>query len=251
MIEDPEGAILALFVAFCRIGGCFMVLPGFSSYRVPLQFRLFLAIAVSMALLPLLWETIYPRVQGGNRAYILLVGTELLIGVTLGLIARYITLALQFAGTAISMSVGFNAAPGGGLLENEQEGHITALITFTALFMLFLANFHHMVILALVRSYAFIPLGAGYDPQMALTTLTDTLSGSFLLVLRLASPFIVYGLMFNLSIGMVNKLAPQIPVYFISIPIIMFGGLVLFYLGANTFFTQFVDGFEPLFLGLR
>ena len=250
MIEDPEGTILALFAAFCRIGGCIMVMPGFSSVRVPVQIRLFIAVAVSMALLPVLWDTIYPRVRGGGSVYILLVGAELMIGVTLGLIARYIVLALQFAGTGISMAIGFNASPGGGIIENEPEGHITALITFTALFVLFASDFHHMVIAALVRSYSFMPLGAGFDPRMALMTLTDTLAGAFMLVLRLASPFLIYGLIFNLSIGMVNKLAPQIPVYFISIPFILLGGLVLFYFGSTNMFTQFQAGFEPLFMGL-
>jgi flagellar biosynthetic protein FliR len=67
---------------------------------------------------------------------------------------------------------------------------------------------------------------------------------------RLASPFLAYGLIFNLAIGMVNKLAPQIPVYFISIPFILTGGLILLYFGSNTFFTLFIDGFETLFMGL-
>tara|TARA_R110002020_G_scaffold5841_13_gene24089 strand:+ start:12207 stop:12962 length:756 start_codon:yes stop_codon:yes gene_type:complete len=250
VIEDPQGTILALFAAFCRIGACIMVLPGFSSFRVPVQIRLLLAVAVSMALLPVMWDTIYPRVQGGGSGYILLIGAEMLIGVTMGLIARYIVLALQFAGTGISMAIGFNSAPGGGIIENEPEGHVTSLITFTALFVLFLSDFHHLVIAALVRSYTFMPLGSGFDPQMALMTLTDTLAGAFLLVLRLASPFLAYGLIFNLSIGMVNKLSPQIPVYFISIPFILFGGLVLFYFGSRSFFTLFVAGFEPLYLGL-
>lgn len=249
MIEDPEGTILALFVAFCRIGGCIMVLPGFSSFRVPLQIRLFIALAVSMALLPVLWEPLYANVRTGQRIYIALVGVELLIGITFGLIARYIVLALQFAGTGISMAIGFNAAPGGSLLEAEQEGHLTSLISFTALLVLFMTDFHHLVIAALVRSYDYMPLGSGFDPKMALRTLTDTLAGSFMLVLRLASPFLVYGLLFNLSIGMVNKLAPQIPVYFISIPFILCGGLILLFFGINTFLTLFADGFETLFMG--
>ncbi|MCY0093538.1 flagellar biosynthetic protein FliR [Hoeflea ulvae] len=250
MIEDPEGTVLALFATFCRIGGCFMVLPGFASFRVPMQFRLLLAAAISMALLPILWDTVYPRVQGGDSVYILLVGAELLIGVTLGLIARYIVLALQFAGTAISMAIGFNAAPANGILENEPEGHVTAVITVTALMVLFLGDFHHLVITSLVRSYSFMPMDSGFEARMALMTLTDTLNGAFMLVLRLASPFLVYGLIFNLSIGMVNKLAPQIPVYFISIPFILFGGLVLFFFGSTTFFSLFLAGFEPLFTGL-
>lgn len=250
MIEDPEGTVLALFLAFCRIGGCFMVMPGFSSFRVPLQIRLFVAVAVSMALLPILWDTIYPHVKGGGGVYIILVGAEMLIGVTLGLIARYIVVALQYSGTAISMAIGFNSSPSGGVIENEPEGPLTSMITFTALFILFLTDFHHVVIASLVRSYGFMPMTAGFEPRLALMTLTDTLAGAFMLVLRLASPFLVYGLIFNLSIGMVNKLAPQIPVYFISIPFILTGGLILFYFAANTFFSLFADGFESLFMGI-
>lgn len=250
MIGDPEGTVLALFAAFCRIGSCIMVLPGFSSFRVPVQIRLLLAVAVSMALLPVMWDSIYPEVQGGGSLYIYLVGTEMLIGVTMGLIARYIVLALQFAGTGMSMAIGFNALPGSGLVENEAEGSITALISFTALFVLFLSDFHHLVIASLVRSYSFMPLGTDFDPRMALMTLTDTLAGAFMLALRLASPFLVYGLIFNLSIGMVNKLSPQIPVYFISIPFILFGGLILFYFGSRSFFTLFIAGFDPLYLGM-
>ena len=56
MIEDPQGTVLAVFAAFCRVGGCIMVLPGFSSFRVPVQVRLFLALGLSMALTPLLWD---------------------------------------------------------------------------------------------------------------------------------------------------------------------------------------------------
>jgi len=250
VIEDPEGTVLALFLAFCRIGGCFMVLPGFSSFRVPVQIRLFLAVAVSMALLPILWDTIYPYVRESQRVYILLVGAEMLIGVTMGLVARYIVVALQFAGTAISMAIGFNSAPGSGIVEMEPEGQLTALLSFTALFILFLTDFHHMIIASLVSSYGFMPMNEGFDPRLVLMTLTDTLAGAFMLVLRLASPFLAYGLIFNLAIGMVNKLAPQIPVYFISIPFILTGGLILLYFGSNTFFTLFIDGFETLFMGL-
>lgn len=247
MIEDPQGTVLALFLAFCRIGGCFMVLPGFSSFRVPLQIRLFLAVAVSMALLPALWDTIYPNVQGGSVTYILLVGAELFIGVTLGLVARFIVVSLQYAGTVMSMAIGFNSSPSSGVIENEPEGPLTAMITFTALAILFLTDFHHMIIASLVRSYGFMPMATGFEPRLALMTLTDTLANAFMLVLRLASPFMVYGLIFNLSIGMVNKLAPQIPVYFISIPFILAGGLILFYFGSQTFFTLFTDGFADLF----
>src|SRR5690606_33601945 len=108
MITDPEGTVLAMFVAFCRIGACFMVLPGFSSARIPVLFRLLMAAAISMAILPMLWDTIYPKVSGSDYAYIYLIIGELLVGTMYGIIPRFYVLGLQFAGSAISMSIGFN-----------------------------------------------------------------------------------------------------------------------------------------------
>lgn len=249
MITDPEGTILALFATFCRIGGCFMVLPGISTARVSLRIRLFLSIAISIAIIPLMWDQIYAATRVGNSAYVVLIASETFIGVTLGLIARYIMLGLQFSGAALSASIGFNAAPSGAILQNEPQGAITNLITVSAIVLLFISDFHHLVIQTIVNSYDFMPIGTGFEVRMALVTLTDTLGETFLLMLRLASPFIVYGLIFNLAIGMVNKLAPQIPIYFISIPFILAGGLLLIYFGITNYLTLFLDGFIQIFQG--
>ena len=46
-----------------------------------------------------------------------------------------------------------------------------------------------------------------------------------MVVIRLGSPFIAYAILVNLAIGFVNKLTPQIPVYFISLPFVIAGGL--------------------------
>ena len=46
--------VMLTFLLFCRIGGCLMFMPGFSSSRVPVQARLFLAVATTLALAPLL-----------------------------------------------------------------------------------------------------------------------------------------------------------------------------------------------------
>ena len=47
-------SVLATFVLFCRIGTCLMLMPGFSSARVAGRIRLFLAIAITLVLAPLL-----------------------------------------------------------------------------------------------------------------------------------------------------------------------------------------------------
>ncbi len=249
MIPDPEGLILAAFAAFCRIGGCFLVLPGFSSARVPQMVRLLIAIAVSFAILPLMWNDIYPKSRLAGSAYVSMIFIEVAIGVVLGLITRYYILGLQFAGTVISMMIGFNAPPAGDVLEDSAESQITNLLGFAALLVLFMLDFHHQVIVAIVDTYKVMPPGAGFDPQKALVTLTDTLSATFMVMLRLSSPFIIYSLLFNVAIGFINKLAPQMPIYFISTPYLLAGGLFLMFLGIAAMLSLFGDAFRTIFTG--
>ena len=51
-------AALGAFVLFCRIGGCLMLAPGFSNTQIPTQVRLFVALAVTLTLTPLLLERV-------------------------------------------------------------------------------------------------------------------------------------------------------------------------------------------------
>ena len=249
MITDPQGTVLALFAAFCRVGGCFMLLPGFSSARISLQIRLFLAVAVSMGVLPIMWDVIYPRASGDLDGYLKLIVFETLTGAVIGLIARYYVLGLQFAGTVLTMMMGFNAPPTPDVIEDTAENQLTNLLSFAGLMVLFILDFHHVVLRALVDSYNVMPLGAGFNPQSALITLTDTLAQTFMIMLRLASPFILYGLIFNIAIGLINKLAPQIPIYFVSLPFIIMGGMVLLYFGISSMLEIFTAGFLPVFRG--
>jgi flagellar biosynthetic protein FliR len=249
MMTDPEGTVLALFATFCRIGACFMALPGFASARIPNQIRLFLAIGVSVALMPMLWDEVYPKVSGPQTTYILLVGTELAIGTTIGLIARFYVLGLQFTGTVVAMMIGFNAPPMPDILEDTGESQLTNMLSFAGLLVLYMLDFHHIVIKALLQSYTIMPAGGIFAAQKALVTLTDTLSATFLVMLRLSSPFILFGLLFNVAIGFINKIAPQIPVYFISAPYLLMGGLLLFYYGVAAMLHLFGQSFLPIFGG--
>ncbi len=249
MITDPQGTILALFLCFCRIGGCVMVLPGFSSARVPQQIRVLLAVALSMAVLPVLWDTIYPKASVAGPQYVMLIATESLIGVMYGMMARLYTLGLQFAGTIIAMMIGLTSPGGADPVEDGSETAISGVITFCGLMILFIMDFHHYIFRALIDSYTLIPFGGHIEMQATLISFTDTLQATTYIMLRLASPFLIYGLMFQVSIGFINKLAPQIPVYFISTPYLLMGGLFMLYLSLAAMISQFSDAFLSVYNG--
>ncbi|MET3853523.1 MULTISPECIES: flagellar biosynthetic protein FliR [unclassified Rhizobium] len=250
MITDPQGTILALFLIFCRVGGCVLAMPGFSSARVPEILRVFVAAGLSLALLPMMWDTVYPSVSGTSATYIGLIFTESLIGVMYGLLARVYTMGFQFAATIIAMMVGYTSPAGNDVVEDSQETSLSGFITFAGIMVLFLMDFHHIVFKALVDSYTTMPFGGPGDMRANLISLTDTLVSTTYIMLRLSSPFLIYSMMFNVSIGFINKLAPQIPVYFISTPYLLLGGLFLFYFSVAALISQFAQSFPTVFIGL-
>lgn len=248
MNAQAEGLVLTAFLAFCRVGACFLLMPGLSSVRVPVQVRLFVAVAATAALLIPTWDQIAPYAVRDPALLGPRIASELTIGGLIGLLTRLYVLALSFIASAIGMMIGFNGIGGMAIEEAEVQGPLASLITFTALMLLFVFNFHHEVVKALVESYRVAPVAVMFDVRVALVNVTDTLGEAFMVMVRLGSPFIAYGLLVNLTIGFVNKLTPQIPVYFISLPFVVAGGLILLYFALPMFLSLVIDGFLPVTL---
>jgi flagellar biosynthetic protein FliR len=243
-----QGVVIAAFLAFCRIGACFMLMPGLSSARVPAQVRLFVAIAATGGLLAFLWDKIFPFVDPRPQILVPMIISELLVGGLIGAMTRLYMEGLRFMGSAIAMLIGYGGSGGPAIEEPEPQAALAAIISFSALLMLFVFDFDHEIIRALVASYTVAPVNVFFNPQAALVDISDTVSDTFFLVIRLGSPFVAYAILVNLTIGFVNKLTPQIPIYFISQPFVIAGGMLIFYFAVGTMLSLFVDGFVDLTL---
>ncbi len=244
-----SNVVIAAFLAFCRIGGCFMLMPGLSSVRVPMQIRLYVAISATAGLLVHLTDQIFPFVSTSPGILVPMIVSEVLVGALIGIMARLYILALQFIGSAIAMLIGFSGVAGPNIEDGEPQAALASIISLSALLLLFVFDFHHEIIRALVNSYRVAPVDMLFNPQGALIDVADTVSEAFFVVLRLGSPFVAYSLLVNLTIGFVNKLVPQIPVYFISLPFVIAGGLILIYFGIGTMLSLFADGFVDITIG--
>lgn len=245
MTQITPGMVLLTFLVFCRIGGCLMLMPGFGSPRIPMQMRLFLAVAVTLALAPLL----IPVVEGDlSKAtvptVVQLIGSETLIGAMIGVMARLFFLALQFMGSAAAMLVGFSGMADQGIEEGEPAPAMATLLTLTATVLLFVTGLHIEVMRALVASYSVLTVTDLYNPQFGLSKIADAASDSFMLIAQLLAPFLAYSLIINFLFGIMNKLTPVIPVYFISAPFVMAGGLLLLYFTFSEALTLFMTGFQ-------
>lgn len=240
----PPETILVVFVLFCRIGGCLMLMPGFSSSRVPVQVRLFIAVSVTLALTPLLLPTVNSAVPNLEPITVMrLIVSETLIGGLIGLIGRLFYMALQFMASAAAQLAGFNPVGGVPLEDTESLPPLATFITLTATVLLFVTDQHWEVLRALLASYSVLPVSEPMAADLGLARLADAFSSTFILALQISSPFIVYALIINLMVGIANKMVPQIPVYFISMPFVLAGGLLLLYFTIGEALRLFIAGF--------
>lgn len=244
MTPFDNDTVMLTFVLFCRIGGCLMFMPGFSSSRIPAQARLFLAFATTLALAPLLLPKLAETITGFSPlpGFRILV-SESLIGITIGLMGRVFFLALDFMGTAVASFLGFSNVPGVPLESAEPNPTIAALITLTAVTLFFLTDLHWEVLRGLVASYRVLPVAEGYSAQFGLVQFSNALSDAFMLAIQISAPFIIYSVAINVLFGIINKLTPQIAVYFVSLPFVVLGGLFVLYFTLGELLTIFTKSF--------
>ncbi len=246
MTGTASEAVLLAVLAFCRIGGCFLVLPGLSSSRVPMQVRILMAVAITVSLLSHIWPHLGIVKPYEPVVLLRFMASETFIGLFIGMSVRLFLLSLGFIATAIGMTIGFGNLMGPGFEETEPQAALGTLLNMAALLVLFLLDFHHAVVRSLVASYSVMSVDGTFHAESMLMNLSETLAECFMLVLRLGSPFLAYALVVNLMVGVLNKLTPQIPIYFVSLPFVIFGGLILLYFSAPTLLSLFGQGFFDL-----
>jgi flagellar biosynthesis protein FliR len=245
MTDIASDVVLHTFLLFCRMGGCLMFMPGFSSSRIPMQVRIFLAVSATLALAPIMLPTVKAAVSSlSPLSGVHLILAETTKGALIGVMGRLFFLALEFVATLAASSAGFTNMPGIPIEGTDATPEFATLITLTATVLFFLTDQHWEVLRAILASYNAMPLTTDYAAQSGLTQLADTVSRAFLLGLQISAPFIIYSLGINLLFGIANKLTPQITVYFISLPFIVAGGLIVLYFVIGEFLGLFITGFS-------
>ena len=231
-------------LVFCRIGGCLMFVPGFSHARIPMRIRLFLAIAIALALSPVLSLSLQPALNSQRPASaLMLMFSETATGALMGLAGRMFFLALEtfgmMAATAIGMTGTFGISTDSDVPLPPLASMVMAVVTLLVL----TTDLHRQIIIGLVQSYDAMPPMRGFGEQFALIQIADTLSASFLVTLRLMSPFIIYAVAVNFAFGLVNRVAPQVPIYFVVAPLVLLGGIYLLVLIQRDLIAGFIDAF--------
>ncbi len=235
--------LFAFFLVFARVGSIIMVLPGFGESYVTPRFRLLLALMVSLVLTPALIDGL-PGLPGSPLILFILLATEIGIGFFIGIASRILLSALQMAGVVAAYHMALANAFVFDPASAQQGALAGAFLTLTALLLIFILDIHHLMLIGIAGSYeVFVP---GKLPPMAdmSEAMARLVSRSFLLAIQISTPFIVVGLIFTLGVGLLNRLMPQVQMFFIAMPMQIALGMLVLMLTLSAIMMWFLDAFE-------
>lgn len=226
-----------------RLGTALMLMPGYSGRIMPARFRVLLTLAISFLLLPVLGPLLPPLpTQVSGLAF--LVATEILVGGFIATVVQVLLSAINIAGTFIGFQIGLTNAFSYDAVAEQQSTVLTTFLTNLAMVVLFATDLHHLMLRALVDTYVLFPPGQPLPLDDISDVISHTLGAAFNLGLRLSAPLLVAGLVFYAGMGLMSRLAPQMQVFFVALPLQVMGGLWLLMVTLPVIYLYFLRWFD-------
>ena len=232
----------AFLLVFARVGAMVMLLPGLGESNIPARIKIAIALLLTLIILPL-HRTDYHVNMDALSALLVLMIYEILIGIVLGATARVTLAALQVAGAVIAQQLGLGFVTSVDPTQGQQGVLIGNFLTLLGITMLFATDSHHLVIAALNDSYSIFSPGEVVASGDVAALATRAFAAAFKIGMQLSAPFLVFGLVFNVGLGVLARLMPQMQVYFVGVPLSILTGFLIFAAVLAAMMGTFLDYF--------
>jgi flagellar biosynthetic protein FliR len=219
---------LSLFLLILsRWAGMIMLAPVFGARGVPALVRLGLAASITVLVYPLIFAA-KPPIPIELLPYIAVVIKEVLVGLVIGFVIYTMTSILQGAGQLIDFQMGFTMGAAIDPVYGVQSPMMGNFQMVLATMLLLSTNSHHYLIVAMVKSYAYIPINPSNLPSH-FSFYAQLVANVFALAIQLALP--IFGAIFvsDVGVGLLSRTVPQLNIFSVVFPVkIIFGFIILF-----------------------
>jgi len=233
----PELAALFMLV-FARVGTMVMLMPGLGERFVLNRAKLAIAVFLALLLMPVARPLMQVPSDPGLLMSLLI--SEILIGAILGLSARLIMAALQTAGVIMANQIGLGFATAVDPAMGQQNPSIGNFLSILGITLVLVTDLHHLAIAAIHNSYTMLPPGAYPSVGDASALGLQAVSKGFSIAVQMSAPFIVFGLLFNLGLGVLARLMPQFQVFFLGAPASILIGMAILAAIVSVMMTVFL-----------
>ncbi|CUH86610.1 flagellar biosynthesis protein FliR [Phaeobacter sp. CECT 5382] len=209
-------------IVFLRVAAMSALLPAFGEQYVPMHVKLGIAVAFTFIVAPAL-----PQIPSPSNAmhFASYAASEAIIGAALGVTVRMFIMGLQTAGTIAAQSTSLSQVLGG--IGAETLPAIGAVLMLAGLALAVMMGLHVRVAELLIYSYQIFPVGEFPEAAGFSKWGVHRFSQIFYMAFTLAAPFLITALIYNMTLGVINRAMPQLMVFFVGAPVITFGGLFI------------------------
>ena len=251
--QSPQTFLVLVGLTFARLVSFFSIVPFFGGASVPARVKVATAMSLVIILYPSVAATV-PLNQSlgfGPVGFIALLTKEILIGFTLGFISSLVFEAVQVAGRIVDFQRGSTQ---GELYAPQLQSRVSELGQFKlqlAIVLFITIGAHRLFIRSLLESYEFIPALAfphftpGFSPAAEL--ITKMTAAVLSIGLQLAAPALIALLLTDLFFGIINRVAPQVNVFFLSMPVKMLVGVIVVLIALPVLAQRFIHYFGETF----
>lgn len=230
------GWISSFLLPLFRIAAVLMVMPIIGTQLVPQRVRLYMSLAITLLLMPVLPDM--PPVDALSLQSILLIGEQIVIGAMLGFSLQLFFHIFVFAGQLISMQMGLGFA---SMMDPATGVSVPVLGQFLLMLvsLLFLAMNGHLVVFdILAESFVTLPVGQALNVDH-FALLAGRLSWVIGAALLLSLPAVSALLVINIAFGVMTRAAPQLNIFTIGFPLTLVMGLIIFWISTSDILAQY------------
>lgn len=230
-------------VVFARIVGMIVMMPFFGSMNIPMTVRVAMAAVLAAVVTPTVGDSVI-ALPGDQVSFILLLVNQVLIGLMLGLVAAFVFSGIESAGRIIDTQRGSNITDIIAPQSGERTSPSGQWLMMLAL-VIFLATGQHMVLLSgMIQSFHVLPATLSLDwigdrNHDGLIKEFAGLSSNMLeIAVKVAAPAMLTILLSDVLLGIINRGAPQVNVFMLSMPLKAILGIAAMFtaLGATLYF---------------
>ena len=235
----------SFILIFVRTAAMIFFIPFLGARNVPRVFKIGLALLIALILISIV------KIDASIISADLLTLTagiagEIIIGFTIGLIAKLVFSAMEMAGELIGFQMGFSIV---NVIDPQTSTHVPIIGQFHTILatLIFLTiNAHHLFIAAIAESFTLVPpMRLALTNQMfaGIVTLSRDI---FVLAIRIGAPVIVALFIANIALAIISKTMPQMNVMMVGFPITIAGGLLIMVLSIPLFANLVQRSFEGM-----
>ena len=220
----PQHVQVAL-LALMRLSGMMLMAPPFNQPVIPVQARL----GIAFSFVFLIWNQLLAAAPPLAADVLILAGlaaSEMVVGLTIGFIARLVLTAASLGAELIAVQVGYGLASLIDPAQGAQVTVLTRLYDWTMLGLFLALDIHHVVIGAVVESFRVVPPGTPVLSTVALAGIVPLGGHVFAVGLALVAPILGVLLLTHIVLVLAARAVPQINLMSVGFPITVMVGLV-------------------------